>query len=99
MKFVVECLSGDVTHHVRRIGEFDTLEESVDAAKRHISDYLASQSSPGMQAQRLFTHYRKFGEIPFIYRYDLGGIVNVTQFNHLQFARTICEVLSCRPLE
>ncbi len=98
MRFVVEglSLSSAIDNQVRRIGEYETLEEAVMAAKQIISNFLASESRPGMQPKRLVARYQNFGVVPYIFRGDLGESVDVPGFNHFQYALAICDDLCKR---
>ena len=98
MKFVVEglCFINDIDNEVRRIGEYETLEEAVTAAKQTISNFLSCESRPGMQPKRLVARYQNFGPVPYIFRGDVGESVDVPGFNHFQYAITVSEEL-CKP--
>ena len=48
------------------LGEFPTLAEAIEVAKKVVNDYLLSAYKPGMTAQELCASYTSFGEDPFI---------------------------------
>lgn len=62
-------------------------------AKQIISDFLATESRPGMPPKRLFARYQNFREVPYIFRGELGETVNVPGFNHFQYALALCAQL------
>ncbi len=70
---------------VRRLGEYETLEDAVAAAKSAIDEFLKRSHQSGMSAGQLFFYYQNFGETPFIFRDD-AGTVNVAGFNHFEYA-------------
>lgn len=89
MTFFVEGLSD---HHepettVRRIGEYDTLDDAVSSSKRIIDVFLRGHFRPGMQPRALLTSYQDKGEHPYIFRDD-DKTFNVPGFNHLHYAAT-----------
>ena len=47
-------------------GEFETLSEAVNAAKRIVDSSLSEQYKPGMNADELYDLYKNFGEDPYI---------------------------------
>ena len=49
-----------------KLGEFDTAEEAIAAAKKIVDDFLELGYRPGMTPRELFVGYRDFGEDPFI---------------------------------
>ena len=98
MAFVVEGLSvaRDINEQVRRIGEYQSLEDAIAAAKQVINDFLASESRPGMPFKRLFARYQYYGEVPYIFRDDDSETVNVPEFNHFQYALALCADMSVK---
>jgi len=92
MTFIVEGLSNHLEPEatVRRIGECETLEETIVLAKRTIDDYLASSWKAGMLPAELFAQYQVQGEHPYIFRGD-GMTINVRGFSHLRYATLRCE--------
>ncbi len=50
----------------RTLGEFETYEEALAAAKKVVDDYLDSAYQRGMSAQSLLSSYKMYGEDPFI---------------------------------
>ena len=92
MTFFVEGLtiSLDPDRQVRRIGEYSTLEDAVSAAKLVIDEFLAREFAQGMTPARLFARYQGAGEVPIIFRDDDDKTMNVSYFNHFEYALTRC---------
>jgi len=55
------------------LGEFDTSEAALAAAKKLVDDYLDATHTPGMTADALLASYRMFGEDPFIIAADISA--------------------------
>src|SRR6266851_4139823 len=53
------------------LGEFDTLEAAVAAARAMVDEFPAGSLRPDMAAEELFGAYTSFGEDPFIVGPDL----------------------------
>ena len=70
---------------VRRIGEYDKIEDAVSAAKRTVDRFLLREFTEGISSKVLFSVYQNLGEYPFIFRSD-DKTINVPEFNHLQYA-------------
>jgi hypothetical protein len=81
---VVNYLKPD--SEVRRIGEFATAEEAISTAQEIVDEFLRRSFKPGMNAQSLFSLYKKQGEYPFVFRDD-DKTVNVPGFEHSHYAR------------
>jgi hypothetical protein len=81
---VVNYLKPD--SEVRRIGEFTTAEEAIATAQRIVDEFLRSSFKPGMNAQSLFSLYKRQGEYPFIFCDD-DKTVNVPGFEHSHYAK------------
>jgi hypothetical protein len=102
MIYVVEGLSifGGGDSNVRRIGEFEILEDAIRAAKEVIDGYLMEKLGAGIQAATLLSLYQKSGEVPFIFCDDPDAI-NESGFNHFEYAmdrcRAICRSVMSRP--
>jgi len=92
MTYIVEGLtsSRDIDQQVRRIGEFESLDDAVAAAKQAINEFLAREFRAGMLPSKLFARYQNFGEVPIIFRDDDDKTVNVPNFNHFQYALARC---------
>ena len=92
MTFLVEGLtsSREVDEQVRRIGEFSRLDDAIDAARRTVDESLLREFSAGMAAERLFARYQSFGEVPIIFRDDDARTLNVSYFNHFEYALKRC---------
>lgn len=89
MTFFVEGLS---EHHepetkVRRVGEYDTLDDAVSSSKRIIDVFLRGAFRPGMESRTLLARYQDKAEHPYIFRDD-ENTFNVPGFNHLHYATT-----------
>lgn len=87
MTFFVEGLSKyhDAESQVRRLGEYETLQESIAASKRIIDEFLLREFKPGMTSAQLYAQYQGFGEVPCIFRDD-GMTMSIPGFNHWQYA-------------
>jgi hypothetical protein len=81
---VVNYLKPD--SEVRRIGEFDTVEEAITTAQKIVDEFLSRSFKPGMDAKSLFSLYKRQGEYPFIFRDD-DMSVNVPGFEHAHYAK------------
>jgi hypothetical protein len=68
------------------LGEFDTAEAAISAAKKVVDDYLRREYRPGMTAEALHERYTSFGDDPFI----SGGEVD---FSAWAYAKARCEVI------
>ncbi len=73
------------------LGNFDTLEDAIKAAKAIVDDYLSSAFNPGMNADDLYQSYTSFGEDPFI----IGPLP--ANFSAWEYARTRCAELCANP--
>ena len=89
MTFFVEGLSGhtDAETKVRRIGEYDTMNDAIAAAKRLVDGFLRREHKPGMEPRSLLSKYQESGEHPYIFRND-DTTFNVPGFNHIHYATT-----------
>lgn len=87
MSFLVEGVNKNLEpkDQVRRIGEFESVEEAIAAAKRTIDDFLGRAFKPGTNAKALFTRYQEEGEYPFIFRTE-DRTISVRGFSHAQYA-------------
>ena len=74
------------------LGEFDTLEAAVAAARGVVDEFLAGALQPGMTAEELYHTYVNFGDDPFILGPGLSGV----PFSAWDYARERCGVL-CQP--
>jgi hypothetical protein len=87
MSFLVEGVNKNLEPNlqVRRIGEYDTVEEAIVAAKHTVDEFLSRELMSGMDAKTLFTRYQDKGEYPFIFRNE-DRTINVRGFSHAQYA-------------
>jgi len=87
MAFLVEGVNKNLEPkaQVRRIGEYEKVEEAIAAAQRTINEFLSREFRPGMDAKSLFSLYQSRGEYPFIFR-DEDRTINVRGFSHAQYA-------------
>ena len=97
MTYFVEGL---VKHHsgeqeVRRISEYETLEDAVRASEQVIDRYLLDLSESEMAAAELFSKFEDSGEVPFIFR-DGDGTLNVIGFNYYRYAMIRCGSICAR---
>jgi hypothetical protein len=97
MIYFVEGLTiaGEISNKVRRIGEYCSLGDALAGAERAISEFLVREVRPGMLPGALFTRYKSFGEVPYIFRDDGDITVNLPGFNHFQYALARCAEI-CR---
>ena len=97
MTYFVEGLvkrnSGE--QEVRRVGEYETLEDAVRASEQVIDRYLLDLSASDMAAAELFSKFEDFGEVPFIFR-DGDGTLNVIGFNYYSYAMIRCSSICAR---
>jgi hypothetical protein len=70
------------------LGEFDTAQEAVAAAKRIIDEFLDPAHEPWMTAEELYQGYTMFGEDPFIVPDDPTG-----HFSAWNYAKERCAML------
>jgi len=87
MTFLVEGVSRHLepSAQVRRIGEYDTVEEAIASAKQAIDEFLRREFKPGTDAKSLFALYQARGEYPFIFRTE-DRTISVRGFSHAQYA-------------
>jgi hypothetical protein len=97
MKYFVEGLTNvhGGESNVRRIGEYETLEDAIRASEHVIDEFLIARIGNAMTAADLFVQYQKFCEVPFIFCDD-AKTINVTGFNHFKYAMTRCSTLCAR---
>lgn len=77
---------------VRRIGEYETLEDAIRAAESIVDEFLIAKKRDGMTVADLFFQYQNFGEVPFIFC-DGDRTMNVRKFNHFKYAMLRCEAI------
>lgn len=94
MPYVVEGLSNfhGGGSNVRRIGEYEAVEDAIKASKQVVDEFLIGKFEEGTTAAALFSLYQKFGEVPFIFRDD-ARTINVAGFNHFQYAMNRCSAI------
>jgi hypothetical protein len=80
---------------VRRIGEYEKLEDAIGASKLVIDEFLLKILKPEMSAADLFSRYSDFGEVPIIFD-DSEKTLNVSGFNHYSYAMNRCGSM-CAP--
>ena len=92
MTFIVESLiiANESDRQVRRLGEYKTREEAVAAAKQLVDGFLTREFKPGILPSTLFASYQNFGEVPFIFSDEDDKTMNVSDFNHFQYALNRC---------
>jgi len=74
------------------LGEYETWDEAVAAAKKLVDDFLSENYKPGMIAGDLYVCYTMFGEDPFI----VGDRPESKEaFSGWDYAKARCEDL-CR---
>ena len=89
MTFLVEGVNKNLEpkDQVRRIGEYEKVEEAIAAAKRTVDEFLRREFKQGMDAKALFSLYQDRGEYPFIFRTE-DRTISVRGFSHAQYAMT-----------
>lgn len=89
MSFLVEGVNRNLEPkaQVRRIGEYEKVEEAIAAAKRTIDEFLSREFKAGVDAKALFALYQAKGEYPFIFRTE-DRTISVRGFSHAQYAMT-----------
>ena len=89
MSFLVEGVNKNLEpkEQVRRIGEYETVEEAIATAKRTIDEFLRREFKPGMDSKALFSLYQDKGEYPFIFRTE-DRTISVRGYSHAQYAMT-----------
>ena len=87
MKFLVEGVNRflEPDAQVRRIGEYETVEEAIAAAQQVVDEFLRRNFKPGIDAMSLFRLYQAQGEFPFIFRTD-DRTINVRGFSYAFYA-------------
>ena len=87
MSFLVEGVNRNLEpkSQVRRIGEYEKVEEAIAAAKRTVDEFLRREFKAGMDAKALFALYQAKGEYPFIFRTE-DRTISVRGFSHAQHA-------------
>jgi hypothetical protein len=94
MTFYVEGYSkaDNAEKALRHVGDYETLNEAIAAAKRTIDGSLVREHTDGMTSTELFAKFQAYGELPCIFRSEdktLGGL----GFNALVYARERCAEL------
>jgi hypothetical protein len=94
MAYIVEGLTkaGEGEGSVRRIAECNTLEAAISTAQQTVDNFLTAWHYNGRSAEELFSKYEQFGEVPIIFQDD-ESTMNVTAFNHIQYAKLRCRLL------
>lgn len=94
MSFLVEGVNKSLEPkaQVRRIGEYEKVEEAIAAAKRTIDEFMLREFKPGMEAKALFARYHDQGEYPFIFRTE-DRTISVRGFSHAQYAMSVATQL------
>lgn len=90
MTYFVEGVSkhDEPEPEVRRIGEYETVEEAIAVAKKTIEKFLRGEFKRGMSAKALYALYEERGEHMFIFQ-DEAGTFNVAGFEHTHCARAL----------
>ena len=96
MTYFVEGVSkhNEPEQQVRRVGEYEMVEEALTVAKKAIEQFLRGEYKRGMAAQELVSCYEERGEHMFVFQ-DEAGTFNVPGFDHLKYARSRAEEI-CR---
>ena len=75
-----------------KLGEFETVEAALAAARALVDDDLTSRYQPGMSAAELYQLYTSFGLDPFI----VGDDAPACRFSAWDYARQRCQELCQR---
>ena len=79
---------------VRRVGEYETVEEAITVAKKGVEQSLRREFKRGMEAGKLYSLYEARGEHVFIFQ-DKANTLNVPGFDHHEYAKSRAEEI-CR---
>ena len=74
------------------LGDFDTLEAAIAAARARVDECLQDLMTPGLTADQLFRDYMHCGDDPFVVVPDTTDVL----FSARNYARERCEAI-CRP--
>ena len=77
-----------------KLGEFETYQEAVAAAKKVVDDCLVEHYKPGTTAAVLYMGYKEFGDDPLITGEGPG--IDSESFTAWEYAKLRCEEL-CNP--
>ena len=77
-----------------KLGEFETHQEAVAAAKELIDEFLLYHVTPGMTAEILYQGYTGYGDDPFITGEGPG--IDSEKFTAWDYAKRRCEEI-CIP--
>ncbi len=75
-----------------KLGEFETYDDALNAAKRIVEDYINRAYKEGMSARELLESYKSFGEDPYIDPDD-----GTPKFSAWDYAEELCKKLCERP--
>jgi hypothetical protein len=91
MNYSVEGLTNtaDGEGTVRHVGDYESLEAAINAAKSVVDDFLITTKRNGMTVAQLFSEYKSCGEVPFIFC-DGDKTMNVREFSHINYAIHRC---------
>lgn len=96
MTYFVEGVSkhNQPQQQVRRVGEYETVEEAITAAKKGVEQSLRREFKRGMEPGKLVSLYEARGEHMFIFQ-DEANTLNVAGFDHQKYAMSRAEEI-CR---
>ena len=80
---------------VRHIGDYETLQDAIAAARRVVDHFLFQEYVKGTDPEVIFSVYQNLGEFPYIFRDD-DKTINVHEFNHVKYAMEECGKLRAR---
>ncbi len=88
MNFYVEAYTktANAEKALRHIGDYETLNEAIAAARRTIDGALLREYVTGMKGADLFAKFQSYGELPCIFRTDDKTLSNLG-FNALAYAK------------
>ena len=92
MKFTLSVLkrSPNAQSTVREVGNYDSLDGAITAAKGVVDEALKRLYVAGMSAGQLVEAYRSAAEAPYLARDD-DQTMNANSFNHFQYAKARSE--------
>ena len=79
-----------------KLGEFETHQEAVAAAKKVVDDCLLEHYTPGTTAEVLYQGYTGYGDDPFITGEGPG--IDSEKFTAWEYTKRRCEEI-CNPIK
>lgn len=76
-----------------RIGEFDNLDDAIEACKKVVDDFLQSPINAFLGSERLRTAFFSYGDVPVI-----NGVENLRSFDIYEYLAKRCGEVSRPPI-